>query len=170
MVLLLAAALFVTSGCRPSLAAELTAWNGDQPSRFALESLTDDRVNVDDYGGRVVLVHFFATWCEPCRPELAALQRLAGRYARRPLTVLAIDVGEVGDRVQRFFATQPVTFPVLIDDAKAVTKAWQVSTLPTTFILDRTLAARFIVEGDFDWDRADADDALDRLLKATPTG
>ena len=54
------------------------------------------RIGLAHLAGRPVLVHFFATWCEPCIEELGALDRLAatGRVA-----VLAVDVGEVDDRV-----------------------------------------------------------------------
>jgi thiol-disulfide isomerase/thioredoxin len=153
-----------------SRAAELSPWvEGGRP-HFSLDSLTGDSISLAAHADRVVLVHFFATWCEPCRPEMAALQRLADRFARRPLAILAIDVGEVDARVRRFFETLPVAFPILLDRDKAVTKAWQVSSLPTTFVLDRALAFRFVVEGDFDWDRPDADRALDALLGAEAAG
>ncbi len=147
-------------------AAELSLLlEGDKP-HFFLNSLAGESISLAVQGDRVVLVHFFATWCEPCRAEMFALQRLADRFARRPLTILAIDVGEVDSRVRRFFETLPVTFPILLDRDKAVTKAWQVSTLPTTFVLDRTFSPRFMVEGDFDWDRSDAHHALDVLINA----
>jgi thiol-disulfide isomerase/thioredoxin len=164
--------------CALALAAGLgilTTWTGaasaaefsppDEAAKpsFSLESLANGRIDLSEHKGRVVLVHFFATWCEPCRPELSALQRLADRFARRPLMVIAVDVGEVDVRVRRFFDELPVTFPVLLDRDKAVTKAWKVAMLPTTFVLDRTLAPRFMVEGDFDWDRPEADRQLDAL-------
>ena len=99
--------------------------------------MAGERISLAAHGERVVLVHFFATWCEPCRAEMAALQRLAHRFAQRPFAILAVDVGEVDSRVRRFFESVPVTFPILLDRDKAVTKAWQVSTLPTTFVLGR---------------------------------
>ena len=87
--------------------------------------------------GRVVLVHFFATWCEPCREELPALRRLVERAVRQPVTVLAISVAEVPMRAcARFIESTPVNFPVLLDQDRAVAKAWDVYTLPTTFVLD----------------------------------
>jgi peroxiredoxin len=147
-------------------AAELAPHVESAKPLFSLDSLAGGRIDLSEQNGRVVLVHFFATWCEPCRPELSALQRLADRFAQRPLTILAVDVGEVDARVRRFFDELPVTFPVLLDRDKAVTRAWKVAMLPTTFVLDRTLAPRFMVEGDFDWDRPDADRQLDALASA----
>jgi thiol-disulfide isomerase/thioredoxin len=95
-----------------SRATELSPWlEGDRP-QFTLDSLAGERVSLAAHGDRVVLVHFFATWCEPCRAEMAALQRLADRFAQRPFAILAVDVGEVDSRVRKFFESVPVTFPI----------------------------------------------------------
>ena len=74
-----------------------------------------------------------------------------------------MNVAEVPARVRRFLETAPVAFPVLLDADRAVTRAWGVSTLPTTFVLDRTLALRLFVEGDLDWTRADVLAALEQV-------
>ncbi len=66
----------------------------------------------------------------------------AGRTRRsRALAVLAISVAEVEPRVRRFVETMPVNFPILLDRDRAVAKAWNVATLPTTFVLDANLEA-----------------------------
>ena len=58
-------------------------------------------------------------------------------------------------RVRRFIETMPVNFPVLLDRERAVAKAWNVTTLPTTFVLDANLRPRLMVETDFAWDTFD---------------
>jgi peroxiredoxin len=142
--------------------AEPQVWSEGKKPSFALDSLGGESKSLKDQKGRVVLVHFFATWCEPCREEIASLQRLTERVSARPL-VLAIDVGEVDIRVQRFFEKLPVNFPVLLDRDKAAAKSWGVDQLPTTFLLDGTLTPRFVIVGDFDWDRADMDKLIAEL-------
>lgn len=126
--------------------------------------MMNESVSLSTFTDRVVLVHFFATWCEPCRAEMAALRRLAARFADKPVTILAISVAEVDARVRHFFEAEPVNFPILLDRDRAVSRAWQVSILPTTFVLDRSLKPRFIVEGDFDWDREESDQRLSALV------
>jgi peroxiredoxin len=134
--------------------AELQRWTvGAQPI-FSLPNTTGANVALETARGHVVLVHFFATWCEPCREELPALNRLAAR-AGGSVKVLAIAVADADQRVQRFFETTPVDFPVLLDRDRAVAKAWNVMTLPTTFVLDATLRPRFVVESDYTWDTLD---------------
>jgi len=57
----------------------------------------------------------------------------------------------------------PADFAVLLDRDRAVTKAWQVSALPTTFVLDAELAPRLFVEGDLDWSHAETLTTLESL-------
>lgn len=112
--------------------------------------------------GRPVLVHFFATWCAPCREEMAGLRKLADRRGGSGFAVLAVDVGEVPVRVRRFFAADPVPFPVLLDEDRAALKAWKVVALPSSFVLDASHRLRLYADGPVDWD----DPAADRLLDA----
>ena len=133
---------------------------------FALQDLAGVRHELAQQTGRIVLVHFFATWCETCRAELSSLAQLLDRPGAKAAFVLAVNVGEVPARVRRFLDASPVSFPVLLDTDRAVTKAWGVSILPTTFVLDRAGAVRLFVEGDIDWARADVQTALGQLGSA----
>jgi len=136
-------------------AAELQPWTETRP-HFALDTITGTTEVLASHRGHPVLVHFFATWCEPCIEELPALRRLVER-ANGSLRVLAISVAEVDDRVRRFVSATPVNFPVLLDRDRAVAKQWKVDTLPSTYILDAELKPRLAVEADFKWDRIDTD-------------
>ena len=136
----------------PSMTAELARTSTDKPS-FTLHDLNDNRVSLQDVVGRTVLVHFFATWCEPCRDELPALARLQQRTPG--VAVLAISVAENGLRVGRFFQHMPVGFPVLLDTERAVARSWDITTLPTTYVLDARLLPQRIVEADYPWDDVD---------------
>ena len=135
-------------------AAELQRWSGDRQPAFSLPTIGGAAAALEAARGHVVLVHFFATWCKPCREELPALNRLAAR-AGGNVTVLAIAVADTDRSVQRFLATTPVDFPILLDRDRAVAKAWNVATLPTTFVLDGSLQPKFVVETDFAWDTID---------------
>lgn len=147
----------------PGDAAVLQPWSGPPLPTFQLKDIAGKTIALPDYRGRPVLVHFFATWCEPCRPEMQALDRLARRPEAQALRIISISVNEPGSRVRRFFEAMPVGFPVLLDDGRATAKAWGVDILPTTYLLDADLIARLHVERDVAWDRLDIAAILDTL-------
>src|SRR5262245_7671219 len=148
---------------RADKAPELERWTGGEKPSFILPAIDGAHFNLAALRGQVVLVHFFATWCEPCREELPALRRLFARSKDDQFGVVAISVAEVPLRVKRFLDQTPLDFPVLLDGDRTVAKAWGVDSLPTTFVLDAKLKVRFAIERDFDWDRLDVDDLLAKL-------
>jgi thiol-disulfide isomerase/thioredoxin len=135
---------------------------------FALPSLDGAIHDLTQHRGRVVLVHFFATWCEPCRPEIASLRELQSRLDGRPFAIVAISVAEADGAVRRFFAGDAAPFSILLDRDRSVTKAWSIHTLPSTVVLDHGLKPRFIAEGDVDWGRTDVMNMLTDLLREMP--
>ncbi len=116
---------------------------------FTLPDTAGTQRALADIGTRVVLVHFWATWCEPCRVELSSLSQLVDRNP--DVTVMAINVAEPPVRVRRFLEANPVTFSVLLDENRAVTRTWGVAVLPTTYVLDRSLTIHRVAERDIDW-------------------
>jgi peroxiredoxin len=152
------------AGSSETIINHLQSWSGGQPSSFTLASSSGEAVALASARGHVVLVHFFATWCEPCRDELPALSRLQARATDR-VKVLAISVAEPDLRVRRFLETLPLPFPVLLDPERDTAKAWNVSVLPTTVVLDESLRPRFVAETDIAWDSLDAG-ALEHMLAA----
>lgn len=147
--------------------AELQPWTeGLQPS-FILPSTSGADVALDSMRGRIVLVHFFATWCEPWREELPALNRFAAR-ANGAVKILAISVAEVDPSVRRFVQAMPINYPVLLDRDRAVARSWKVATLPTTFVLDADQRPRLFVEAEFAWDGIDLG-KFSEMLTWTPS-
>jgi peroxiredoxin len=144
----------------------LKAWTEGALPAFALPDLQNRTRALQDFAGKTVLVHFFATWCEPCVREIESLQTLAAATRGQPLAIVAVDVAEVDLRVRAFFDKHRADFPVLLDRDRAVAKAWQVSMLPTTFVLDAGLVPRLFVEGDLDWMQPAVRSALDSLSPA----
>jgi len=159
-------ALVASFSCdRGADAADFAPWTeGPQPN-FTLPAVDGSTVALGAQRGDVVLVHFFATWCEACRDELPALMRLAHRGGT-PVKILAVSLDDSDARVQRFLQSTPVSFPVLLDRDRAVAKSWKVSMLPTTFVLDSGLKPRLVVETDYAWDNIDPKDLIDAMSAA----
>jgi peroxiredoxin len=145
--------------------AELQAWTGGPPPPFALEDLAGRTHRLADYRGKVVLVNFWATWCEPCRDEMPSLARLQAALADRPFTVLAVNLDEPVSRVRKFLARTPLNFPVLLDRDAVVAKAWRARILPATYLVGRDGRIRQVHFGELDWSSGAGRRAVEALLE-----
>ena len=146
---LLAALAFAVSVASP--AAELKAWPGGPAPALELEDLAGKLHRLSDYRGSVVLVNFWATWCEPCRAEMPSMNALRASLQGRPFEVLAVNLAEPLSRVEKYLATLPLAFPVLRDRDSAASKAWRARMLPASYLVDRDGAIRFVAVGEVDW-------------------
>lgn len=163
-VLATSAALIVHGPADAEPAAKLVPSSLQLAPAFSLADVHGRRVDVPGPGADTLIVHFFATWCEPCREEFASLAQLSA--SRTDIRILAISVAEVPSRVRRFAEAEHVPFPILLDGDRAVAKAWGVSVLPTSHVLDDARVPRLLAEGDLDWNHPDVLAALDDLLQA----
>ena len=155
-------------GGKPTGSTMLVAVANSIESSFSLPTLDGPSQELARLRGQVVLIHFFATWCEPCRAEMASLRELRSRLAGRPFAIVPISVAEADGAVRRFFAGESLPFAIWLDRDRSVARAWSIHTLPSTVVLDRALKPRFIAEGDVDWARPDVLNILADLLMEVP--
>ena len=102
-------------------------------------------VKLSDLRGRVVVVTFWATWCEPCRTEMPAMQRVA---RSSDAMFLAVDLMEDGAKVRSFMDSLALDRLVpLLDLDGAVTRRYSVLELPQTFFIDARGVIRHIEHG-----------------------
>ncbi|TMJ38343.1 MAG: TlpA family protein disulfide reductase [Alphaproteobacteria bacterium] len=87
---------------KPAGSTMLNALANSSQSSFSLPSLDGPPHELGRLRGRVVLIHFFATWCEPCREEMASLRELQSRLEGRPFAIVPISVAEADGAVRRF--------------------------------------------------------------------
>jgi thiol-disulfide isomerase/thioredoxin len=156
----LAAASVLVAACTD--AAELKPWGGEPGPGFSLRDVDGREHRLESYRGKVVLLNFWAVWCEPCRKEMPSLDRLGKSLAQEPFAILAIDLGDTDAAVRRFLDQVPVGFPVLLDRDLAVSRAWGVKLLPVTVVLDPEGRPKYRAIGEVDWD----DPAIAKRLRA----
>lgn len=134
---------------------------------FELRDLGGKLHRLTDYRGKVVLVNFWATWCEPCRDEMPAMQTLYDRLGPRTggdLVVLAVNYAENRARIQQYLQEYPFDFPVLLDGFSEVWRAWKPGMLPASYLIGRDGRIRYRVIGEFDWAGEEAGGVVRRLL------
>jgi len=135
----------------PAGAAELKAWTGGATPPLVLQDLHGRTHRLADYRGKVVLVNFWATWCEPCRDEMPSIERLRQSLAGQPFEVLAVNIGEPLGRIERFLERMPLGFPMLLDRDTGVAKAWKARVVPATFLVGPAGRIRYVRYGELDW-------------------
>jgi len=131
----------------------LSPWQGGPTPALRLKDLEGREHVLEAYRGKVVLVNFWATWCEPCKDEMPSIERLRRSLEGRPFAVLAVNLAEADARVQAFLAKVPLGFPVLMDRDAAVAKSWKARMLPATFIVGADGRMRYSYIGELDWSR-----------------
>ena len=106
-----------------------------------------------DYRGQVVLLNVWATWCAPCRVEMPSLQRLHDGYGARGLRVVAVSIDDPGQEpgIRAFAREYGLTFEILHDASGAITKAYQTTGVPETFVVGADGVIRKKVIGAADW-------------------
>ena len=82
------------------------------------------------------MVHFWATWCAPCRRELPALEKAHQFLKLHGISVLAVNIGETEDHVRKFLSDRSLSFPILIDPLASLRKPWQLQGMPTSYVVD----------------------------------
>jgi cytochrome c biogenesis protein CcmG/thiol:disulfide interchange protein DsbE len=103
--------------------------------------LTDGAsASLADYRGKVVLIDFWATWCEPCVEEMPVLERVHRRFAGREFSVVGVNAEGRGTvdatRIGAFLHARGATYPSFVDDGRILTQ-YDVSQIPFMVLVDR---------------------------------
>lgn len=105
---------------------------------FALKDLNGRFHSLTAKRGSVIVLNFWATWCPPCREEIPVLNEIHSRYGGRGVVVLGISADPSAEKIKAFMEETPIKYPVLLDPGAKVSKLYRVSSIPTTFIVDKS--------------------------------
>jgi peroxiredoxin len=163
-LLALAPLVVLGGGCErstPHLAVEV----GHPFPSFDLPDLVQRTHRLEDYRGIPLFLNFWATWCPPCREEMAGLKVLDRHLRSIAGTVIAISVDEDVNLVREFVLKAGIEFPVLLDKGRRFTEArLRMRSYPTSILLRPEGDVRMIVVGARDWG---AQEQIDAVLAAT---
>jgi thiol-disulfide isomerase/thioredoxin len=101
----------------------------------------------DNLKGKVVMVDFWASWCDPCKESFPVMEDLHKRYGPRGLVIIAVNVDENRSDMQAFLKKNTATFTVLRDAKQKLVEQTGIATLPSSFLIDREGKVRFTHSG-----------------------
>ena len=164
----MAAAAFAVAATAALADADIKPWKGQGPLKLVGRDVQGQPFDLESRKGRVVVLNFWATWCEPCRDELPSLERLQKARAGKPFDVVTVNFGEQPERIRAFLEREFVERPAVLDRDKEAAGRWKVGGLPMTFIIDARGRVRYQVFGERKWDDAQSLAVIDKLLAEAP--
>jgi thiol-disulfide isomerase/thioredoxin len=118
---------------------------------------------LDNHSGKIVVVDFWATWCEPCKRSFPELELLSRRH-RGKVEVIGVSADDDPDGIADFAKTLGTTFGIGWDKGHAIASRWRVQTMPTSFVVDTSGTIRFVHAGFHDGDGAKLYHEVETLL------
>ncbi len=126
--------------------------SGDRAPEFRLTASDGRQISLADFRGKMVMVHFWATWCPPCVEEMPTLDKLNNALKGTDFVMLTVSVDESGvEAVAPFMLRNRLSLPVLFDPGGEVAGRYGTFKFPETYIVDREGVVRFKVIGSRDW-------------------
>ena len=101
----------------------------------------------DSTKGKIVMVDFWASWCEPCKQSFPAMEELHKRYSDRGLLIIAVNVDENRPDMEAFLKKNAATFTVVRDANQKLVEKAGIATMPSSFLIDRDGKVRFAHTG-----------------------
>ena len=134
---------------------------------FTLHDVDGEKFELQETRGRWVFLHFWASWCGPCREEMPAIQKLADAVKSEKFQIVMINTAEGEDTIFEFLAAIDVELNSLMDLDGMVTEAWKPRGLPTTFLISPKGQIRYQAIGGRDWGDTEYVDFIKHLTKST---
>ena len=139
---------------------------GQPAPAFTLGTLDGGRASLTDHRDKLVVLNFWATWCQPCVLEMPSLEALWQRYRARGLVVVGVSVDRGSPRglLEPYVRNLKLTFPILLDPDSKTSAGWRVTALPATFIVRPGGDVTGMAVGAREWNSAAMQALIERLL------
>ncbi|GMR20827.1 MAG: TlpA disulfide reductase family protein [Gammaproteobacteria bacterium] len=114
---------------------------------FTLKSASGENLRLSEYRGQVVMLNFWATWCGPCRQEMPILNDMYKRYKNKGFVLLGVNIDDDQIKAKAMLDNLKITFPVVFDHKKSVSKTYKVDAMPNSIMIDRDGKVQYIHRG-----------------------
>lgn len=139
---------------------------GDSAPSFRARTLDGSQtISNEDLKGKVIFVDFWASWCPPCLKSLPDFEQLQTSFSgRNDVVVLAINLDENPQDANKFLSTLDVTYKILADSEGKIPESFGVSTMPSSFIIDKEGVIRYVHKGYKSGDVSKIKSEIEQLL------
>lgn len=136
---------------------------GQKAPHFAARSLGGEKnLSLRDYRGKVVYLDFWASWCGPCLTSLPLLEKLRKEFSPGEFQILAVNVDRDVEKAKEFLGRHPIGYPSATDPEGRLPETFELETMPTSFLIDRSGVIRYIHRG---FRAGDIDSIRDEIRK-----
>ena len=132
---------------------------------FRLQDIDGETFELDKARGNWIFLHFWASWCGPCRKEMPTIQKLADAMQDENFKIVMINTAEDEDTVFEFLAAIDVELNTLMDVDGLVTEVWKPRGLPTSFLINPKGEVKYQAIGGREWGEPLYVNFIKQLLK-----
>jgi thiol-disulfide isomerase/thioredoxin len=141
---------------------------GEAPPPIDMPDQAGKKVDLNELGGKVVLVDFWASWCGPCKQEMPILEELHKKYAKQGLVIVGVNIDHNAKKMNSFLKSVPVSFRIVHDRKLVVASKYEPATMPSSYFIGRDGKIRYVHEGFEKRDAAELEERVKTLLAETP--
>jgi thiol-disulfide isomerase/thioredoxin len=147
--------------------ARISVQNPVAARNFSVPTLDGANQALITLKGKVVLLNFWATWCGPCRAEMPSMEILYQHFKSSDFVMLAVDIQETREEVTAFIKEMGLSFPVGLDISGRAGSLYNISAIPTSYIIDRDGYIVATVRGSINWNTPEVFSAFEKLIAYT---
>jgi peroxiredoxin len=136
---------------------------GDKAPAFSVDSL-NNQGKAALTPGKVTIVDFWATWCEPCKKSFPKYQELYVKYKASGLEIVAVSVDDEKNAIPDFAKTHGAKFPVGWDEGHKIADKWKPENMPSAYIVDKQGVIRHVHKGYHDGEEAEIEKEIKALF------
>jgi thiol-disulfide isomerase/thioredoxin len=132
---------------------------------FDLQTLEGKKLKFSDLKAKVVLINFWATWCEACVIEMPSIVKLYQSYKDKGLEIVGVNLDEKPDAVVPKAVKQlKIDFPIYVDSSGALANLFDVHAIPLTVILNHDRKILYVEGGERDWTDSEIKTKMDQWV------